>query len=126
MQLNPAIISEFFSQDGERIRWRLDDDQFVRPDQIEQHARPLAGIRANIDDGAQFADMTRRKKRKTALLGIENKPIALEYLTRRKPSADVAQLSPILRKIDNAAGQNELEKALQTGSRETDACAAPF
>ena len=70
--------------------------------------------------------MTRRKKRKTALLGIENKPIALEYLTRRKPSADVAQLSPILRKIDNAAGQNELEKALQTGSRETDACAAPF
>ena len=54
--------------------------------------------------------MTRRKKRKTALFGIENKPIALEYLTRRKPSPDVAQLSPILRKVDNAAGQNELRK----------------
>src|SRR5438445_2889611 len=68
--------------------------------------------------------MTRRKKRETALFGIENEPIAFEELGRRKSPANVAQFPPIPDKIDNAARQNEFEESLQTGSRETDACAA--
>src|SRR5260370_6442482 len=113
-------------ENGKGIRQRVDDYQFLRRDAIEQHPRSLPGVRANIDNVAQFADMTRRKKRETTLFGIEREAVALEPLSRRKSPADVAELLPILHKIDNAAGQNEFEKALQTDSRELDACAAPF
>ncbi len=78
MQLNAAVAPEFFLQRSKRIRQWFDNDQFLRRDAIEQHTRPLAGVRANIDDVAQLADVTGRKKRETTLFGIECDPVAFE------------------------------------------------
>ena len=67
---------------------------------VEQHTRPLTGVRAYVDHIAQFPDVTGREKREAALFGIENDPVALEQFCRRKSSANVAQLPSIPDKID--------------------------
>jgi len=121
VQLNAAICSKFLPQNRKRFRHGLDDDQSLGRDTIEQHARPLPDVRADIDYVSQLPRVTRREKREPAELRIKRDPIAVKKFSYRKSPPDVAQFPAILDKIDNTEGQNEFEESFQT-----DACAAPF
>src|ERR1700682_5103617 len=103
------VISEFRFEFREGIWPRLDHDQSLRRDAIEQHAGPLSDVCANIDNILQRLSVPRREKRQSGLFSFMHEPVASPPLGHGQFSSDVAQYPPVSCKIDAAVGQNELQ-----------------